>query len=114
MNQKGGQAFAPKDSRRPARMAVVTIPASIGVMIARGVAGTAKPLQSFAAAPPWPPWYFQAHLAPWAAPIMPWIAVVLSSLGFVASFISFRPGAALYLQTPIRRSGQSSTTLIAC
>ena len=92
MNQKGGHAFAPKDSRRPARIAVVAIPASIGVMIARGVAGPAKPLPSFAAAPPWPPWFFQAHLAPWAAPIMPWIAVVLGSIGFVAALIASRRG----------------------
>jgi hypothetical protein len=92
MNQTAGPAFAPLDSRRPARIAMVAIPASIALMVARGVAGPAKPLPSFTAAPPWPPWFVQLHLGPWAAPILPWIAVVLGSIGFVAALIASRRG----------------------
>jgi Glycosyltransferase family 87 len=92
MNQTGGPVVAPKEFRRPARIAMATIPASIALMIARGVAGPAKPLPAFEAAPPWPPWFVQLHLAAWAAPIMPWIAVVLGAIGFVAALIASRRG----------------------
>src|SRR5258706_7300040 len=92
MNQTGGSAIAPRDSRWPARIAVAAIPASIGLMIARGAAGPAKPLPSFAAAPPWPPWFVQLHLAPWGTPLMSWIAVLLGAIGFVAALIALRRG----------------------
>src|SRR5215470_6304489 len=92
MNQTGGPAPAPSDFRWPARIAMATIPASIGFMVARGIAGPAKPLPWFAAAPPWPPWFFQLHLGPWAAPITPWIAVVLGAIGFVAALVAIRRG----------------------
>src|SRR5258707_12782708 len=94
MNQTLGRAFAPKDFRRPARIAMATIPASIGFMIARGVAGPASPLPRFEAAPPWPPWFVQVHPAPLAAPIMSWIAVVLGGIGFVAALLDDPAGGA--------------------
>src|SRR5258708_34554194 len=88
MNQTLGRAFAPKDFRRPARIAMATIPASIGFMIARGGAGPASPLPRFEAAPPWPPGFVQLPLAPWAAPIIAWIAVVMGGIGFVAALLT--------------------------
>src|SRR5258708_39496295 len=90
MNQTLGRGFAPKDFRRPARIAMATIPASIGFMIARGVAGPASPLPRFQDAPPWPPWFVQLHPAPWPAPVMPWIAVVLGAIGVVGGLITKR------------------------
>lgn len=92
MNQTGGPAFAPRDSRQPARIAVATISASIVLMIARGVVGPAKPLPIFTAAPPWPPWFVQLHLALWVAPLMSWIAVLLGAIGFVAALVAIRRG----------------------
>jgi hypothetical protein len=92
MNQTGGPAFAPGDSRRPAGIAVATISASIALMIARGVVGPAKPLPIFAAAPPWPPWFFQLHPALWVAPLMSWIAVLLGAIGLVAALVAHRRG----------------------
>jgi hypothetical protein len=94
MNQTGDPAFAPKDSRRPARIAAAAISASIALMIARGAVGPAKPLPIFAAAPPWPPWFVQLHPAPapWVAPLMSWIAVLLGAIGFVAALVASRRG----------------------
>jgi Glycosyltransferase family 87 len=92
MNQTGGPAFAPSDSRRPAKIAVATISASIALMIARGVVGPAKPLPIFAAAPPWPPWFVRVHLALWVAPFMSWFAVLLGAIGLVAALVAIRRG----------------------
>jgi len=61
-------------------------------MVLRGAAGPAKPLPIFTAAPPWPPWFAQLHLAPAVVPIMPWIAVLLGATGLVAALIAVRQG----------------------
>ncbi|HTU74654.1 MAG TPA: hypothetical protein VMG38_14155, partial [Trebonia sp.] len=88
----GSPAFAPRDSRRAARIAVAAITASIVVMVARGALGPARPLPVFPAAPPWPPWFAQVHLAPSVAPVLPWVAVLLSAAGLAAGLIAIRQG----------------------
>ena len=92
VDRAGSPAFVPSHSRWAARIAVTAIAASIVIMVIRGAAGPAKPLPIFTAAPPWPPWFAQFHLAPAVAPIMPWIAVLLGGTGLVAALIAMRQG----------------------
>ena len=92
MNQTGSPALAPRDSRRPARIAVTAISASVALMIARGAVGPAKPLPIFTAAPPWPPWFIHVRPALWVAPLISWIAVLVGAIGFVAALVASRRG----------------------
>src|SRR5271170_870555 len=87
LDHAGSSAFVPGDSRWAARIAVTAITTSIVLMVVRGAAGPAKPLPIFTAAPPWPPYFAQLHLAPAVVPIMPWIAVLLGATGLVAALI---------------------------
>ncbi|HEY2507906.1 MAG TPA: glycosyltransferase 87 family protein [Streptosporangiaceae bacterium] len=71
---------------------MTAITASVVIMVIRGVAGPAKPLPVFRAAPPSPSWFLQFHLARAVTPIMPWIAVLLGATGLLAALIATRRG----------------------
>lgn len=88
----GSPAFVPGDGRRAARIAVTAITAGIVLMVISGALGPSKPLLVYPAAPPWPVWFVQVHLASALVPVMPWIAVLLSAIGLAAGLIAIRQG----------------------
>jgi len=61
-------------------------------MVISGALGPGNPLLVYPAAPPWPVWFVQVHLATSLRPILPWIAVLLSATGLAAGLISIRQG----------------------
>ena len=75
-----------------ARVCLMAICASIGLMVMRGLAGPSAPLASFPAGPPWPPWFVQARLSPALSPFASLLAVVLGGAGLVAGLAAARRG----------------------
>src|SRR6266446_4817428 len=74
------------------RAYLIAICASIALMVIRGILGPSAPLVSFPAAPPWPPWFFQARLSAVLSPFALLLAVLLGGVGMAAGLAAVRRG----------------------
>jgi hypothetical protein len=77
--------------RRPARMAMTAIGASIALMVALGVVGPIGGA-GFASAPPWPPWFFHVHPSPEWWSVSLWLAELLGATGLALGLVAVRRG----------------------
>ena len=83
-------------------MASTALPAigiSVVLMIVIGALGPSAAVPRFTPAPPWPPWFIQAHISSVLAAIVTWMAVLIGSTGLAIGLVATRRG----WRPPLRR-----------
>jgi hypothetical protein len=79
-------------AQRPARVAAVSLVASVGLMIAVGLSGPSVSVPEFTSAFPWPPYFDAFRLSDVAVTGLAWLATVIGGLGLVAGLLAVRRG----------------------
>jgi hypothetical protein len=74
------------------RSAVMTLNASIVLMVTLGLEGPRAGKTTFSAAPPLPPWFFSTHPSTMLWSITLWLSELLGSSGLILALISVRRG----------------------
>jgi hypothetical protein len=91
-DQRPGRTARPATYNYLARMAPVALVVSIGLMVARGLAGGSGELKVPPVTSPWPPWFIQLNLSPAVSPLFSWLAVLSGGFGLAAGLVAVRQG----------------------
>ena len=82
----------PTARRWMAPTAVTCIAASVALMVALGVEDTRAGGYTLTPLPPWPPWFFQAHVPVPLWSVTQWLAELLGAVGLILALLAARQG----------------------
>ena len=75
-----------------ARIALPAIGVSVALMVVIGFLGPSVAVATFPAAPPMPPWFIHANIAPVPAAMITWMAVLVGGVGLASGLAAVRRG----------------------